>query len=93
MKFLLRGKTGFLEAELEEEPKFTLKPTDKEVDPKTLAHFGTDLMSRDYNIKRYMAEMEKIDIDYLFVSGVMCNIAFDEFEQKLRIITAYKKIK
>jgi hypothetical protein len=67
MKYLIRGEKGnFLEAELIKDWEFT--PTEVEVNPRDLIHFGTDLINNK-DLEDYAKEMEKNGVDYLFVSG------------------------
>lgn len=86
MKFLIRGKTNFLEIKLK-----NLEPTGEEIDPRTLVHFGTDLVSDD-GIDWYIKGMEELDVDYLFISQQGERVNYAQSGKLLTVLTAYKKI-
>jgi len=87
MKYLARGRPNFLETDL-----LGSKPTGKEVDPKTLVHFGTDLVADRYHLQEYLEQMEKLGVDYLFVSEQGISIESGQSEDFFRLITAYKRV-
>ena len=93
MKFLIRGKINFLEVELKDNK---LNPTNQEVDPKTLIHFGTDLIgSTSYPFildRDYLRQIEAQGVDYLFISQECVGVDSGQCGKTLRVLTAYKKI-
>lgn len=71
MKYLVRGNKGkFLEAKLIQNTsdKVKIEPTDIEVDPRRLIHFGTDTIDEENLINSYLKKMEEFRVDYLFIS-------------------------
>ena len=95
MKFLVRGKEGFLEAELKEGD---LIPTNIKVHPKDLFHFGTDVVeicSHDKNRfipdSAYLNKMKKACVNYLFVSQQSEDVDYAQSGKRLIAATAYMK--
>ncbi|MFA5953890.1 MAG: hypothetical protein WC812_04825 [Candidatus Pacearchaeota archaeon] len=95
MKFLVRGtgekKGSFLEATLEEEYyKIPRTPTDIEVDPRKLIHFGTDLVDirSSIDIQQHIEKMEESGVDYLYISEGE-DVDFAQAGKRLATITAY----
>jgi hypothetical protein len=95
MKFLLRGKQGFLEAELKDG---ILEKTGKIVDPRELVHFGTDLMDLDLRnfdsglSKQYIHKLECMNVEYLFVSEPE-DVEYAQSGKKLAVVTSYLRKK
>ncbi len=91
MKYLIRGKANFLEAEIE---NGELKPAKKKVDPRTLVHFGTDIINCPNNLSfidaDYLKKLERMGVDYLFLSEPQ-RVDFINCGKDLRVVTAYKK--
>ncbi len=91
MKFLVRGKTNFLEAEFKDR---RFKPTNREVDPRTLVHFGTDIinsMDDEYFLSLdHIGQLQKEGVDYVFISRGE-DVESGQRGKVLNVVTAYKK--
>ena len=75
----------FLECDINRKP---VEPR-KEIDPKNLVHFGSDIIEKGYSLVRRAENMERLGVDYILLPSGFENVESGQSGKLLGVFTAY----